>query len=133
MILADEYSSHPPAPSVGSYEFYAYAGVTYVMFSDGVPRPLSNQSDLIFEAKTASFSVTNQNLLLTSGSGLITATLPTAVGYKREITFKHIGSQDLTIIGVSGQTIDGNTDVQLRANKKQSITIFSDGANWWIK
>ena len=52
--------------------------------------------------------------------------------YKKTITFKHTGSQDLTIVGVSGQLIDGNANIQLRANKKQSVTLFSDGANWWI-
>lgn len=81
---------------------------------------------------TSSFTVTSENLIYSSGAALMTATLPDANSFNTDIVFKHTGSQDLTIVGVMGQTIDGNANVQLRGGRKQSVTLKSNGSNWAV-
>jgi hypothetical protein len=71
------------------------------------------------------------NTLITSGTG--TLTLPTAVGIpgKRYTIKKTDASTTTTIATTSAQTIDGSTTIALTA-QYTSLTVVSDGANWWI-
>ena len=132
MILADEYLAHPATPAAGSYEFYSLLGALYVMFSDGIPLALKVTSGLIIDVFSSDFTVINQDIIKSIGPGPTLATLPSAIGYRKIITIKHIGAADLTIQTVLGQDIDGNATLQLRGGKKNSVSLFSDGANWNI-
>lgn len=68
-----------------------------------------------------------------SGDG-ITITLPTAVGTNRELTIRKMdsGAGPVMLATVGGQTIDGNSGWELD-NQNQSVTIYSDNANWLVK
>lgn len=63
-----------------------------------------------------------------------TATLYSAVGKRREITFKrlHAAGPVSTINAVLGQTIDGVVSKDLATNFN-SLTIYSFDGNWWVK
>lgn len=65
-------------------------------------------------------------------SGTTTFTLPTAVGNTNEYTVKRVGTNPVTIITTSSQTMDGSTTIILSA-QYQSLTFISDNANWNIK
>lgn len=79
-----------------------------------------------------SMTITDEDFVRGYGSGSITITLPNASTNTKRRTIKHVGTQDLTIVGVGGQTIDLNADIQLRGNKKNSVTLFSESGVWWI-
>ncbi len=66
-----------------------------------------------------------------TGTGGHTFTLHTAVGYKNTmVTIKNYSAHVLTIDGNSTETIDGNLTDSLHAGN--SITLVSDGSNWFI-
>lgn len=132
MILADQYSAHPATPAIGSYEFYSVAPSTdiYLMFSDGIPRQLGYASGLNIQSYTASQSITNEDIISTSGAGAITLTLPSAIGLAKKITFEHSGAIDLVINCVLGQTINGAATAELAATS--SITLFPVSGNWRV-
>lgn len=70
------------------------------------------------------------NVVLASGT--ITITLPTAVGNNRVYAIKKTDATTILTINTSlSQTIDGNTSVQL-TTQYSSITVISNGANWFI-
>ena len=81
---------------------------------------------------TSSMSVTNQDIIKTLGTNVINITLPSAVGFVKTISFNHSGTQDLTIAGVSGALINNQSNLQLRGNHINAVTLFSDGSNWWV-
>lgn len=70
-------------------------------------------------------------------SGSVTIIINTAVGnhnWGRDITVKKIDSSTNPVIitPVSGQTIDSMTQVNI-LSRNRSMTMASDGFNWWIK
>lgn len=82
-------------------------------------------------------SIINVNTTLQLGyvylaSGNITCTLPTAIGnIGKTITFKNIGTADITINTTLSQTIDGDTTAILN-RRYTSVTFISDNNNWFI-
>jgi hypothetical protein len=82
---------------------------------------------LIIAHYISNFTITNEDIVKTDGSNIINATLPSASGFTRTLTFKHRGTQDMTILG----TIDGDpTGLILRGGHKNAATIFSNGIDW---
>lgn len=82
--------------------------------------------------QVANYLITaNDNVILSNG--VITITLPTAVGIAgRSYTIKRIYAGGFTTIATtSSQTIDGGLTLVL-ANIYDSATVVSDGANWSI-
>lgn len=76
---------------------------------------------------------TDGTVLVSALSAAVTVTLPTAVGVAGTIyTVKCINNTyDVVVVGSGGQTIDaisGGIEINLR----DSITVKSDGTNWWI-
>jgi hypothetical protein len=63
-------------------------------------------------------------------AGQLVWTLPTAIGKKgRVLALKNsTGNQFLSVVGIAGQTIDGDAQIDLAVGDK--MTICSDGANW---
>ena len=102
------------------------------MFSDGTPRALQEASTISVVTTTTNYTVTDEDVILGSGTSLITVALPNATTFGKELTIKNTSTQDLTIVGTSGQLIDNVANAILRGGKKQSVTLFSNGANWWI-
>jgi hypothetical protein len=96
-----------------------------------------NTTDKDVYVSTGTSSSSDWSLLLTTGYRIpliiahyisnFTATLPSASGFTRTLTFKHRGTQDMTILG----TIDGDpTGLILRGGHKNAATIFSNGIDW---
>lgn len=98
----------------------------------GPQGPPGSSETLVIEHYIADQTITNEDIVRSDGAALITFTLPSAVGLTKRITFKHSGDQDLTIVGILGQKIDDNDDIQLRGGKKSAVTLFPEGGNWWI-
>lgn len=79
---------------------------------------------------TATHTVASTTTFLRGfGTTAIAVTVPAS--RTRQLTIKHVGTQDLTITMQSGQ-VDGNANVILRGGKKQSVTLAFEGGNAWI-
>lgn len=70
-------------------------------------------------------------LLWKGGAGNITLPLATAVTSGFYVSFNNQGSGELTIIAAGGATIDRPLAFSLKVEIRQSLTLISDGANWW--
>jgi hypothetical protein len=65
-------------------------------------------------------------------SGNITLTLPTAtINTGTTFWIKNLGINEVTVQGISNQTIDGDTTVILRY-QNSAFNLISDGSNWQI-
>lgn len=78
------------------------------------------------------YTLTASDHLVNWQAGSKTATLPSAatVGAGKEYILKNSGSGTITVETTSSQTIDGLLKQYI--GPKESITVFSDGANWFI-
>lgn len=77
---------------------------------------------------------TDSVVLINAGSGIVSVTLPTAVGVGGKMyTIKKIDvtGNSVTISTTSSQTIDNQTTLTL-SGAYNSVTVVSDGSNWWI-
>lgn len=86
--------------------------------------------------KTGAYTIVLADSVITadSTSAAFQVTLPTAVGNTgRQFVIKRInsGANNVTVGTTSAQTIDGATTYVL-INQYQSITVVSNGSNWWI-
>jgi hypothetical protein len=72
----------------------------------------------------------NRHYVVFLGSGAV-PTLPTAVGNTSIYHLKNIHTTNITVSVTSSQTIDGMTGT-LDIQPKESYTLVSDNANWWI-
>lgn len=83
-------------------------------------------------ANTTLTSVT-QTVLANTAGGTFTITLPTAVGITGvAYVIKLIGAISVSITTTSAQTIDGTVPPILLARIYSSLTIVSNGTNWYI-
>ncbi len=85
---------------------------------------------------TATYTASDMgNILADASGGSFTVNLPTAVGIAgRVYTIKKIdgGSSNTITINPNGsETIDGESSVEIK-NKNASITVISDGSDWFI-
>ena len=86
--------------------------------------------------KTANYTLTGADsvVLADATSGVITQTLPTAVGNTGKVfTIKRInqGSNNVLVATTSSQLIDGALTYRL-GTPKSSVTVQSDGAAWFV-
>lgn len=84
---------------------------------------------------TGTSSITN-DITLVNNTVAVTMTLPTAVGLSgKKYTIKsrnaNASTKNITIATTSSQTIDGSLTYVIGVNY-ESITVVSDGSNWWI-
>jgi hypothetical protein len=136
----------------GSYTAYFNADGTIQfasVYSNAVtstPRPLYIDSNGIIGysnvasnnsvvTKTANYTATTaDDTILVNAAGLVTITLPTAVGISGKVfTIKKIDatSYATTVATTSSQTIDGLSTFPL-PNQWGGVNVQSDGANWVI-
>lgn len=73
----------------------------------------------------------DSTILVDTTGGVLTATLPTAVGHSHIHTIKCIGASVATVATTSAQTIDGATTYALSALNKY-VTVQSNGTNWYV-
>jgi hypothetical protein len=68
-----------------------------------------------------------------TSSDSITITMPTAInnGGKKVVFKRKLGTNNLTILPISGQSIDGSNLINI-PYAYQAITLISDGVNWYI-
>ena len=65
-------------------------------------------------------------------NGLLTVTLPTAIGNQgKTYHIKNIGPQTVTINTTGGQTVDGSAGI-LITKRYNSYMIISNGSNWFV-
>jgi predicted ATP-dependent Lon-type protease len=84
-----------------------------------------------YTAVSTTYTVNFDNYLVDCTSGTFTVTLPTSVGNTGQIfVIKNSGSGTITLATTGGQTIDGTSTKTLL--QYGSITVQSDGTNWWI-
>lgn len=91
---------------------------------------------LVTTAVSRTLGTSDLVVLMDATSGVVTATLPTAVGiagrqYKIKDWKGKSATNNITIATTSAQTIDGSSTKILNSNYS-SLTVISDGANWSI-
>jgi hypothetical protein len=87
--------------------------------------------------KTANYTATESDhtILCNTTGGGFTITLPAASGCSGRIyvikkTISNSGANNVTIDGNASETIDNSATISLQC--RSSVTIQSDGSNWWI-
>lgn len=89
----------------------------------------------VSKTSTYTISVTDSGVIADATSGAFTITLPPASNAKNQVKWvKKVDSSAnaITIVGVGSETIDDSTSITLTI-QYQSIDLFSDGTQWWIK
>jgi hypothetical protein len=79
-----------------------------------------------------SMSITNEDFVLADPAAPIKITLPDATTNDIIRTIKNISAFDVTLDGLGAQTIDNNLTETLAGGTMSSVTLFSEGGNWWI-
>jgi hypothetical protein len=90
--------------------------------------------NVLFKSISYALAPTDDDVLFTTGSSSLTATLPTAVGISgKTFLIKKIdsGSGIVTVATTSSQMIDGDASYIL-GNQWQFLKVFSDGSNWQV-
>lgn len=104
------------------------AGITI----DGVDLSVGKPHTLL--SKAANYTVTTADgaHCIVICTGTFTVTLYAASGNEgRTVTVKNIGTGVITIDGNASETIDGSLTATI-AQRYQSLTVVSDGSNWYI-
>lgn len=90
-----------------------------------------NGSRVTTTTVTTNTTLSDQDLFVYV-SGVVTITLPTAVGRVGKLYYiKNTGTDAITINTTGGETIDGETSFEL-AFQNSLIGLVSNGANWFI-
>jgi hypothetical protein len=84
---------------------------------------------LVTATLSADTTLTTQDVVYASGT--IVLTLPSAVTTTRPICVKNIGTGTIKVVGPSGQTIDGATQLDINV-QYAAYTLLSNGTNWLI-
>jgi len=101
---------------------------TPTVSTDAVTKQYVDYTDVV--SVTANYLATLTNVVILC-NGLLTVTLPTAVGAKgKTYHVKNIGTQTVTI-NTAGGVIDGNTGI-LITRRYDSYMIVSDDINWYV-
>lgn len=91
---------------------------------------------VVTKTTTATLLLTESTVLADATSAAFTINLPTAVGIAgKYYTIKKIDTdytKTVTIDGAGSETINGATNYTLDISK-ESVTIYSDGANWQVR
>lgn len=85
---------------------------------------------------TSDYSIldTDYVILASASSGLLTLTLPSAIGLNgKQFVIKKVDSTPNAVVlsPVFSQTIDNSSDLTV-VDPMVSVTIVSDNSNWWI-
>ena len=84
-----------------------------------------------YVAKTANYTLTDDDYQIDCTANTFTLTLPTAVGITgREYSIKNSGTGVITVDGATNETIDG--DLTTEVNQYENLKIMSNGTNWIV-
>ena len=99
---------------------------------------VNQKADKIKQTKTITSSQTittsDEYIFCDAFGGAITVTLPTAadaIGLTFTIKKINTGSNNVTVDANGSETIDGSATQSLTGSSRPSITIISDGTQWW--
>jgi len=113
----------------------AGSGITITNSAGGISIVAASTPTTAFTTITTSttLSAAVNAVLVDATGGNITVTLPTAVGANIPyiVKRKDASANTLTIATTSSQTIDGATTMQI-LYQYTSVTVVSDGANWYV-
>jgi hypothetical protein len=103
---------------------------------NGIPISSVISGASIVATVSANTTISADVTLVNTTSAAITVTLPTAIGVsgRKYIINDKIGkayTNNITITTTASQTINGATSIKLQ-NPYESVTMVSDGANWFI-
>lgn len=128
----------PPKSGGTGANLSANGGPGKILFEAVVGGPISVASYLTPVSQSVSFTAAYQNLyLINTSSGSVNVVLPTAGGNPSavgaQIAFKKISSDAnfVNLVAASGQTIDGGATASFN-QQFTTLTLESDGTNWWI-
>lgn len=111
----------------GSYTTFEFGGGVK---TDGLLN-VAGGLQLTNQTKSGTYTVVGTDHTIFA-NGTFTVTLPTAAGRTgQQFCIKNIGTGTVTVGTTSSQTIDGSTTFSLTV-QYQSITVESDGSNWFI-
>ncbi len=80
---------------------------------------------------TGNYTILNTDRIIKSTSPAITATLPTSVGNTgREFIISNASNGAITLDGDGTETINGQLTQTIP--QQSALTVYSDGAGWWI-
>lgn len=107
-------------------DILTYNGTKWV---NGPDYPALGYTDIITVTSNYSLTLTNVAILC---NGLLTITLPSAVGIKgKTYHIKNIGTQIVTINTIGSETVDGSAGIIIK-KCWNSYKIISDGVNWFV-
>lgn len=92
---------------------------------------LDNISETIRTVSASTTATANDYNILVANTGTsITVTLPNSIPGRRYTIYKQGTTTSVTVQPASG-TIDGNANVNLGISVSGSITVITDGTNWY--
>lgn len=114
--------------SEGSNLYYTDARVLSLLSGSAIELPIQTVT-----ASSVSLGANDYSVICDCSSNPITVNLPTAVGNTRIYNVKKVDSSinKVTIDGNGAELIDNNLTQSL-FYRDESMTIQSDGSNWWI-
>lgn len=130
--------------SIAIRKIVTLVGADIIRLGSGVPPGATGATgaaadDMTITAiKAGSYTAVAGEFVRVSTAAARAITLPTAVGVAgqqisvKDVTGAGAGTNNITVDGTGGQTIDGAASLVMATNK-QSVTFISDGANWLIK
>jgi hypothetical protein len=98
-------------------------------------KPSSFSSLTTVSAGSSNFTFDSDNdIFLVTSTAAVTGTLPSAatIGSGKIINIKRTGNFAIAIDPFSSQTIDGSSSSYVLNTSFQSVTLVSDGSNWFI-
>lgn len=101
----------------------------------GVYKTIKGGGGLIlgYVAKTANYTITEDDHTINCTANSFTITLPSAATWTGQIyNIKNSGTGVITIATTSSQTIDGNASGVLTLAQYDNLTVQSNGSNWII-
>jgi hypothetical protein len=107
-------------------------GITKSKDSSGTVVPFRPPVLVSASSSLSTYTIVDEDFFRGFGALAQAVTLPNATGNAKVRNIKNTSSGDMTITGVSGQTIDGNANLVLRGGRKQSVTLMSEGGLWFI-
>lgn len=92
----------------------------------GIATVVAGEKSVRITATDTSITTADDILIVTAAA---TITMPTAVGSTKTYKIKRSGSGDVTVVGISGQTVEGESSRIINVNL-YALELHSDGSNW---
>jgi hypothetical protein len=129
LVLTKETS--PPIPPVGCVSIYPKSdGKLYRADGDTqAESEIGGIGERIIQATTDIAALVIDDIIVCSGNMMVT--LPDATTAYKRLVVKNIGAGSVSISGVAGQLIDGQSNVMIN-DQFESLTVAPFGATWLL-